>query len=65
MGGLSTWGNVPDYDNISEPSQSAIRAIEDANELITMYLWNPKYLDVFLDYISININEYDFSNLKI
>ncbi len=62
--GLSTWGNVPDYNNVSEPSQSAVRAIEDANELITMYLWNPKYLDIFLDYVSCNIDGFNEENIR-
>lgn len=57
--GLSTWGNVPDYNSIQDAkSQNAIRAIEDANELITMYLWNPKYLKTYLNYLSKNINGY-------
>jgi len=64
-GGLSTWGNVPDYNSIQNPqSQAAIRAIEDANELITMYLWNPKYFETFLDYLSGNISGYGDSELK-
>ncbi len=33
-------------------SQAAIRAIEDANELVNMYLWDPTYLQNFLRYIS-------------
>ena len=62
--GLSTWGNVPDYNSVSEPSQSAVRAIEDANELITMYLWNPKYFDTFLDYVSCNIPGFNEQSLR-
>jgi hypothetical protein len=63
--GLSTWGNVPDYNSIQNPqSQTAIRAIEDANELVTMYLWNPKYFETFLDYLSGNISGYGDSELE-
>lgn len=63
--GLSTWGNVPDYDNVQHlSSRNAVRAIEDANELVTMYLWHPEYLDTFLDYVSGKIPGYDDSNLK-
>lgn len=67
--GLSTWGNVPDYNSIPDlRNQNAKRAIEDANELVTMYLWNPKYLDAYLDYLSLNINginETDLNNDKL
>ncbi len=62
--GLSTWGNVPDYNSVQgESSQNATRAIEDANELVTMYLWNPEYLSTFLEYVSVNITGYDETNL--
>jgi hypothetical protein len=62
--GLSTLGNVPDYSSIqNQLSQSAVRAIEDANELVTMYLWHPQYLETFLDYISGNKNGYGDSDL--
>lgn len=57
--GLSTWGNVPDYNNIEDlRSQNATRAIEDANELVTMYLWHPEYLDTYLSYIAGEIPGY-------
>lgn len=57
--GLSTWGNVPDYNSIeNQDSQNAIRAIEDANEMVTMYMWHPEYLETFLNYVSLNIPEY-------
>lgn len=63
--GLSTWGNVPDYNSIQNPqSQAAIRAIEDVNELVTMYLWHPKYFETFLDYLSGNISGYGDSELE-
>lgn len=63
--GLSTWGNVPDYNCVQDPSsQAAVRAIEDANELITMYLWNPQYLDTFFKYLSGNIPGYDDQSLQ-
>ncbi len=67
--GLSTWGNVLDYNCVKDAdSQNATRANEDANELITMYLWNPKYLDTFLKYISCEIpcyGELNISNDKL
>jgi hypothetical protein len=63
--GLSTWGNVPDYNSIQNPqSQAAIKAIEDVNELVTMYLWHPKYFETFLDYLSGNISGYGDSELE-
>lgn len=63
--GLSTWGNVPDYNCIQDlNSQGATRALEDANELVTMYLWNPQYLDTFLEYLSGNIPGYDEQSLQ-
>ena len=62
--GLSTWGNVPNYNCVQDPSsQNAVRAIEDANELVTMYLWPPQYLDAFLDYLSGPIPGYGKSSL--
>ena len=56
--GLSTWGNIEDYnyeDNEEIPNQNsehASRALKDANELITMYLWNPKYFETYMNYLS-------------
>lgn len=58
--GLSTWGNVPDYNRIThQESQFATRAIEDANELVTMYLWNPNYFETYIDYLSLSSNVAD------
>lgn len=63
--GLSTWGNVPDYACVQDASsQIAVRAIEDANELVTMYLWNPQYLATFLEYLSENIPGYNEQSLQ-
>lgn len=63
--GLSTWGNVPDYNSIEgEANRIAMRALEDSNELITMKLWNSKYLDTFLDYVSLNIQGYNEASLN-
>jgi len=63
--GLSTWGNVPDYNSINHvASQTAIRAIEDANEMITMFIWHPEYLDAFLNYVSLNTHGYTEADLK-
>ena len=62
--GITTWGNQPDYNTISDNrSQIAIRAHEDANELVTMYLWSPEYFDTYLNYLSGNIPGYGESNL--
>ncbi len=63
--GLSTWGNVPDYNSIeNKNNQNVIRAVEDANELVTMCLWNQKYFETFLDYLSLSIPGYDVSSLE-
>lgn len=63
--GLSTWGNVPDYGSIeNNASRIATRALEDANELIVMRLWNSKYLETFLDYVSLNIDGYNEASLN-
>ena len=62
--GLSTWGNVPDYNSITNlNSQNAIRAIEDVNELATMYMWHPEYFETFLNYISLSLSGYKESDL--
>ncbi len=64
-GGFSTWGNVPDYNTVADPtSQRAVRAVEDANELVTMYLWNPNYFKAFLDYLSCAIDGYSDDDLE-
>jgi|GEM_PF-1467497 len=57
--GLSIWGNVSKYsvesgEILNKNSEIAVRAQEDANELITMFLWHPEYLDNYLDYLSLN-----------
>jgi len=62
--GLSTWGNVPDYNVYSNKTQQVARAIEDANELVTMYLWNPQYFETFLEYLSGNIAGFGEVNLS-
>lgn len=63
--GLSTFGNVSNYNSITDPdSQRATRANEDVNEFITMYLWNPQYLDTYLEYLSGNISGYGDLNLR-
>jgi hypothetical protein len=60
--GLSIWGNASNYSieddhNIpNKASEIAVRAQEDADELVTMYLWHPKYFEVYLDYLSLNHN---------
>ncbi|MEI8270012.1 MAG: hypothetical protein WCG45_01460 [bacterium] len=63
--GLSTWGNVPDYENIDvKNNRVAVKALEDANELVVMQLWHPKYLDTFLDYLALKNNGYDETSLE-
>ena len=63
--GLSTWGNVPDYESIDiKNNRIGMKAIEDANELVTMQLWHPKYLETFLDYLSLEIEGYNEANLE-
>lgn len=58
--GLSIWGNAPNYDYKSDEnipnieSEIAVRAQEDANELVTMYIWHPDYFNVYMDYLSLN-----------
>ncbi len=60
--GISVWGNAPNYDCKGEnsipnrASEIAVRAQEDANELVTMFLWHPAYFNVYLDYLSLNHN---------
>ncbi len=56
--GLSTWGRVENYkygknDEIpNQNSEHAARALEDSNELLTMYLWHPKYFDSYINHLS-------------
>jgi len=58
--GLSVWGNASNYDYLSDEeipnreSEIAVRAQEDANELVTMFLWHPEYFRAYLDYLSLN-----------
>jgi len=62
--GLSTWGNVPDYESIDgDANRIAMKALEDANELVTMSLWHPEYLKTFLNYVSLQIEGYDEESL--
>jgi hypothetical protein len=61
--GLSTWGNISDYNNYEAATQQVARAIEDANELVTMYLWNPRYFETFLDYVAGDIPGFSENDL--
>ncbi len=60
--GLSVWGNAPNYSHKKDKtipnrlSEIAVRAQEDANELVTMFLWHPNYFEVYLDYLSLDHN---------
>lgn len=60
--GLSTWGNVPDYSQ-DPRTELAARTLDDANELVTMELWNPKYFETYLDYLAGDIPGYGDQNL--
>lgn len=62
--GLTPWGNQEDYNSIeNQNSQLATRAIEDANELVTMYLWSPEYFQTYMEYLSLEIDGYGQSSL--
>ena len=61
--GLSTWGNVPDYA-ADRSTELAARTIDDANELVTMYLWNPEYFNTYLDYLAGDYPGYGDQNLE-
>jgi hypothetical protein len=69
--GLSIWGNAPNYnykEKNSIPnraSELAVRAQEDANELVTMYLWHPNYFNTYLDYLSLNHNRHEIRELEL
>ncbi len=58
--GLSIWGNAQNYDYKgvndipNKASEIAVRSQEDANELVTMFLWHPSYFEIYLDYLSLN-----------
>ncbi|MDA3815532.1 MAG: hypothetical protein PF549_04155, partial [Patescibacteria group bacterium] len=58
--GISIWGNAENYNyknNKEIPnkiSELAVRAQEDANEMITMFLWHPFYFNTYIDYLSLN-----------
>ncbi len=67
--GLSVWGNAPNYkddENIpNRASEIAVRAQEDANELITMFLWHPEYFKVYLDYLSLNHDNFQVREKEV
>lgn len=56
---LSIFGNISAYDYLDTYTQNFTRALEDSNELVNMYLWNPEYLKIFLSYITWNIEWFD------
>ncbi len=62
--GLTTWGSQADYDSI-QPKEEEIRkrTIEDANELVTMYLWNPFYFYKVMEYLAGEIPGYTEQSL--
>lgn len=63
--GLTTWGSQADYDTI-QPKEEEIRtrAMEDANELVTMYLWNPFYFYKVMEYLAGDIPGYGVQSLS-
>ncbi len=69
--GLSVWGNAPNYNYKNDSSipnkasEIAVRAQEDANELITMFLWHPDYFNTYLDYLSLNHNNREVREKEI
>ncbi len=58
--GLSTWGNSVSYNYgenegiLNQNSEYATRALKDANELVTMYLWNPRFFETYTTYLHTN-----------
>lgn len=57
--GITTWGNQPSYNGIENIDNNLItRSIEDANELVTMAMWHPDYLSIYLNYLSGDIPGY-------
>jgi hypothetical protein len=69
--GISVWGNAPNYNFeegagiLNKPSEIAVRAQEDANELVTMYLWHPEYFNIYLDYLSLNHDNYQIREKEL
>lgn len=51
---LSTFASQPDYARYSEVEKRKLAACEDANELVTMFLWNPKYFTNYLALLKSN-----------
>ena len=45
---LSTFASQPDYSGYSGVERRRLAACEDANELVTMFLWNPWYFTSYL-----------------
>ena len=58
--GLSTWGGIQHYqygeneEIKNQNSEHAVRSLEDANELVTMFLWHRKYFETYLKYLQDN-----------
>lgn len=69
--GLSIWGNASQYNHEGDPnipnkvSEVAVRAQEDANELVTMFLWHPEYFATYLDYLSLNYRNNEIREKEI
>jgi hypothetical protein len=55
---LTTFANQPDYHQYTDITRFALGAIEDSNELVTMYLWNPSYFISYMNYLSGENREY-------
>jgi hypothetical protein len=61
--GLSTWGSQSDYSNLDLMQRNAVGALEDVNELATMYLWHPKYFETHMKYLAQEIPGYGRESL--
>lgn len=56
---LTTFANQLDYRSESQEVRYHLGAIEDANELVTMFLWNPNYFMSYMNYLSGEIPNYN------
>jgi len=69
--GISVWGNAPNYNHKEDKeipnraSEVAVRAQEDANELVTMFLWHPDYFNIYMDYLSLNHDNYQIREKEL
>ena len=50
--GFSLRGSHPQYFNEHKEEEYISRALIDVDELITMYIWNPKFFEGYINYLS-------------